>query len=146
MFEMSVTVTVVADICLWPPAWSHVDSQGRPCLPVCSYREQNPPGPSVPGSRLDGVELLTLSLPSPPLITPTSTVKSRACFSVRGHVCVLTDAPWKRDLCILSSQHLKNHILFSSPESREGEGACRRMSGQQPPLEQKVLCQSHFKL
>lgn len=87
----------------------------------------------------------TLDFPS--LIIPTSPVKHRACLSVRGHICVFPNAILRKDLHILLSfQHLKNNILFSSPKSREREEALRRMSRQQPSLEQKALCRSHFKL
>lgn len=55
------------------------------------------------------------TLDFPPLITPTSPVKYRSCLSVRGHICVLTNATPKDLHILLSFQHLKNNILFSPP-------------------------------
>lgn len=66
---------------------------------------------------------------------PSSHPLVLAYLSVRGHSCVITKAAFSA---------FETNILFPPPESKEGGGALRSLSRQQPFLEQKVLHRSHF--
>lgn len=88
----------------------HMYFYSRPCL-LFAFRTK-PSQHINPRKQVEWHQTLDF----PPLITPTSPVKYRSCLSVRGHICVLTNATPKKDLHILLSfQHLKNNILFSPP-------------------------------